>query len=598
MEMLVDIRSDTPTPGNCNWEHHATAVADIFSEGSVNDEVVLKDCPILDAAVSRQPITRALPAGDNSYRETDKSASPSITPMNHNTAPQSPPSQSQSGCEAPAVQPGPLSLPRPLPDVLVRGLVKGYGHSNTCAIPRVQANFIVSHTPEMASGVLEAVYKELTRANKNYSRVLELRYNREGPYLRIVAPTNDAIQLIRAARDQTAEFLSNEASQTQGIFQEPPAAAENSQVILDINPLSGDVRPKLQPRQDVVSSPEPPAIFNEYASSIAGNVCRALKKAGRLPLSLTLRIHLGHYMLRTYPQGKTLYEYSEFNAMMKNPRASGWLKTWIGNETVAGRVLDFVRKDPRSPFLPIGNQTPTAADVLPEYIFEMRSQRAKFSAPFRLRTGTSARGDSVWEMYGMTVCSINPSSTELDVSNLSVGKELDWKLEAINKEKDAKTFPGALQFLNSAKVHVSNLDRPHDFDVYPRVALNRHNPIANRFKDVAVKTVYRFRWKATSYIVEIALNHRWDDISGMVSLTRPMIDLGISIYGEHWDSEDEAAGNIWGDELQLLLEGGNGGIVPTGIDRVGNFLQIVRDARDVFDPFFQGHQSASAHGLR
>ncbi|OTA51923.1 hypothetical protein K449DRAFT_392112 [Hypoxylon sp. EC38] len=66
----------------------------------------------------------------------------------------------------------------------------------------------------------------------------------------------------------------------------------------------------------------------------------------------------------------------------------------------------------------------------------------------------------------------------------------------------------------------------------------------------------------------------------------PTIDLGVSVFGEDWDSEDDAAGIVWGDELQYLLEGGDDIMESKGIDRVAKFLQTMRDIRNVLEPFF------------
>ncbi|KAI2463654.1 hypothetical protein F4781DRAFT_109839 [Annulohypoxylon bovei var. microspora] len=448
-----------------------------------------------------------------------------------------------------------------------------------------QANFIISHTPEMASGVVEAVHKELDRANVGSG--LEIRKTGQGSYLRIIAPAKDIAEIISAAQDVADELISNVSARESGIFQEPPTGVDSaSRVILDINTESGEVRPKLQPGQGAASSVEVTKNFHEYATKLNNRVYTGLKKAGRLPLSLTLRVHLGYCMLRTYPQGKNVYGYQEFHAMMKNPRASAWLKTSIGNETLAIRVLDFIRNDASSPFGPTGNQSGSPANVLPEYAFEASSQQTKFTMAIKKRARGSVRGSTACQLYRVSACGVEDNFAEFHLLNQSLGRNLDWKLEAVNEDKGAKTFPGVDKYLRAAEVKLFNLDRPHDLDVYPRVKLSPFNSMAEKIKEVAVKTLYRFRWQTTPYIVQVAVNHRWNSISAMIAEKVPTIDVGVSVFGQDWDSEEESAGNIWGDELQHLLDAGNSLTVPKGIERVENFMQTIRDIRNTLDPVF------------
>ncbi|KAI1459434.1 hypothetical protein F4805DRAFT_455918 [Annulohypoxylon moriforme] len=553
MESLIEIDSlsseDQPLAKGNNIEPSL----DLLLEGSGNDELALRDCPILATATS----SRSAP--HNSINN-----SPKTTGL-----------------------PAPLSLPDPDPIHILRNKVIATD-SNTRGSEQAQANFIISQTPEIASGVIEAVHKELARADGG--RGLEIRKTQGGSYLRIIAPSRNIAEIISAAQDVADELISNESSGGSCVFQEPPTKVNSDcQVVLDINTESGEVRPTLRPGQGAATATavEVARNFHEYATKLNDRVYAGLKKAGRLPLSLTLRVHFGNLMLRTYPQGKEVYEYRDFCAMMKNPRASAWLKTSIGNETLAIRVLDFIRNDRRSPFLPTGNQLGSPANVLPQYAFEANSQRTKFAMAIKKRTRGNTRGSASCQVSRLTACGMGASFAELDILNQSLGRNLDWKLEAVNEDKGAKTFPEVDKYLRTASIELVNLDRPHDLDVYPRIKLEPSNSVAAKIKDVAVKTLYRFRWKETSYIVEVAVNRRWDSISAMAAESLPTINVGVSIFGQDWDSEEESAGNIWGDELQHLLEAGNGHAASEGIERVDNFIRAIRDIRDTIDPIFQ-----------
>ncbi|KAI0839019.1 hypothetical protein F5Y06DRAFT_303563 [Hypoxylon sp. FL0890] len=579
MEPLIDI---DPQPLNSiSGENNAKPSVDLLDDCS-NGEAALLSCPVLVAEVDGRPATRVLPGA------LGPSVAPTVDTANH--VPKA--VQPNATAIIPEVQlthaeivtrpgPGPLSLPKVDPIGAIREAARTT-HTSGRGSQRAQANFIISHIPDVASGVVEAVYKELAQAEGCYK--FELRQAGQGSYLRITAPAKNIPELVCAAQDAADELISDEAVRVSGIYQEPPARVNpSSRVVLVTEP--GQVRPRLQLGQGADTMLELPESFQEYATKLNDRVYRGLKKAGRLPLALTLRVQLGYCMLRSYPQGREVYEYRDFHAMIKNPRASAWLKTSIGNEFIARRVLDFVRNDVRSPFLPTTNQVTSSADVLPEYAFEAHSQLAKFNAPI-IDKSRRGRGNAAYQLSSVTASGTDSNFTDLDIVSLSVGKNLDWKLEATNEERDTKAFPNIIRYLERAKVDLRGLDRPHNFDVYPRVKLPTNNPVAASLKDVAVKTVYRFKWRTTPYVVQITVNHRWESISAMCAEKMPTIDLGVSIFGEDWDSEDDVAGIVWGDELQYLLEGGNGGTAPKGIDRVANFLQTIRDIRNVLEPFF------------
>ncbi|KAK6958123.1 hypothetical protein Daesc_000916 [Daldinia eschscholtzii] len=448
----------------------------------------------------------------------------------------------------------------------------------------VKANFIVSHTPEVAAGVIEAVYKELSRVS-GYK--IELKETTQGCFISITGRAKNIDEYIKLAQDVADDFISDDSIGRSNIFVEPPSQIDSAaQVVLYINPVSGEVRPMLQPGQDAVGSLQLLETPEEYKARLNQYLYKSLIKAGRLKLSLTLRVYLGQYILRKYPKGKEVYGYNDFHVMVKNPRASGWLKNWIGNEALAQRVLDFVRNNTDGPFQPTGNQANVTADVLPQYALEMRTEGTKFDVPIKKRTSGMSRGTAACQLYRVTSSALGANPAEANVYNLSLGKNLDWQLEGIDEDKGAKTFPEVTQYLRSAKAELLNSERPHDLNVYPSVKLEPLMAVENKIKYIAVKTIYHFRWKVTSYIVEISVNHRWDSIQAMRAKAAPKTELGISIFGEDWDSEDDAIGNVWGDELQYLLEGFRGSTAPKGPDRVAHFLQTIGDIRDALEHLF------------
>ncbi|KAI0172363.1 hypothetical protein GGR52DRAFT_573503 [Hypoxylon sp. FL1284] len=449
----------------------------------------------------------------------------------------------------------------------------------------------------MAAGIVVALYKELGQANDDDARV-KLGQSDGVSYLEFAAESKRISQLVNAALDMADELISDQPDEMPGIFQEPPVGIDKgSRVLLETDPVTEYIRPKLQPGTDGLVNLKLPEGLEHYAERLNEYIYRGLKIAGRLPMPLTIRAHLGQFMLRTYPIGKKVYEYDDFHAMVNHPRASGCLKTRLGNETLAQRILDFARNDTSGLFQPIGNQSTLAADVLPEYMLEVHSQRAKFHTPLRTRIGVksgSARATNadVYQPYRVITCGADAHLAELDVLNLSVGKGLDWKLEAVKEEQDEKAFPDVVQYLRSLKFDLQASDNPHHLDVYPLLQSNEetnYSSTAAKLKDASVKTAYNFRWKSTSYVVQVAINHRWAGmgVMGMTKRSPLRVDVGISVFGEYWGLEDEADGNDWGDELEILLDDGDGTAPASGTTRVANFLQVIGDIRDTLEPLLE-----------
>ncbi|KAI1079393.1 hypothetical protein F5B20DRAFT_581172 [Whalleya microplaca] len=548
-ELLIDLEPSRPDEGH----HHFpdTTLTDLLTE--LDNEGDLQNCPILEAgAYSSRTATTVFDGLREKHQE-----------------------------------PGPLTYPASSHCARTRHSTIGT-RAKARACRHVKANFIISHKPDLALGVIEAVYKELSRANSTHT--IELRKTGDQSYLHIAAPAKDTAELVKAAGDLAEELISDQPTEGAGIFQEPPPKAHTSfHIVLDIMRSSREARPRLEPQLnpcvDGTTSLERHDSFEEYKTSLDGILYRALKKAGRLSLSLALRVNLGFVMLQTYQQGNDVYDYNAFHTMVKNPRASGRLETVMGNEALARKLMDFVRSDDsNSPFQPTDNRMQSAAQVLPEYFLQADSLRAKFEAPLNVTETQKGRTSFI---QSVTVSEKDPAFAELDILNLSVGKKLDWNFESTDQQKGARKYPIIVQYLTSARTRILDKE-PEDAEglgTYPRVLLPTQNSIAAGFTSVAIKTVYRLRWKHTSYVVLVAINRRWPSIAAMIDLRRPGIDVGISICGEDWDKEGRVAANIWGDELQHLLC--DAGEAPhDGMARVANFLQVIRDVRDVLEPLF------------
>ncbi|KAI0599299.1 hypothetical protein F4775DRAFT_591416 [Biscogniauxia sp. FL1348] len=447
---------------------------------------------------------------------------------------------------------------------------------------------IIPGEPDLVAGVIEGIYRELVHASTNCS--VELRNTEEGPYLHITAPTKkDAYALVETAQMRAHDLMTGEPSQSQSLFVEPPSNIQGGfRIELHLDDVTGEARPCLKLQNDIDPESRQAEDIQEYTEQISRTLVKTLKREGRLHTNLTTRVHLGHYVLRRYPRGTRSFDYKRFETMVKNPRATGKLNTQIGDIELARATLEFIRED-GSPFIPMDSQTPSTAHVVPDYIFEACSEDTRFTANLTMMNnskysaGPSQAATIHYQMSQARVYTLTGKTPELRIVNVSPGSNLDWKLEAISEDLDNRKFPRVHRYLQTAKISMKGPN--NDFDAYPKISLSSRHELATFFKSVAIKSVYRFDWKATGYIVEIAINRRWGGIEGMTNRVEPDVDLNLSIYGESWDEDvqmarDGAAGNLWGEDLQFLFgheDYGEGGEL---IDRVQGFLAIIRDICD------------------
>ncbi|KAI1387032.1 uncharacterized protein F4822DRAFT_431900 [Hypoxylon trugodes] len=604
---MSDFFRDSPPPStDGRIVDDTVSVLDSLLGGSGDDEASLRTFPILSSDAYERPITqmqrgtqastggistpptRYNANGMVGYHYANGANGTNGTNGSHDIlglhdVQSNAPIDEEAPADTSSVRVRPIRYPDPDPtEYLSNPTLAAYGIS---ANEPTKINFIVSH-PEVADGLIEAVHNELGRANINAK--LELRQVGQGKYLEIITPKRHAAEIIGAAQDATEELIADRQSTgPPRNFQEPPIGiGDTAKVILVINTQSGEIRPKLVPGINSTAELQLPQSREDYVAKLCHFVHKGLKKAGRVRLSLSLRVHLGYFLLRSYPKGKEISTYPEFYTMMMHPRAGGVLKKSIGGKDQARKVLDFIKNDADHLFLPTSNQVEATADVLPEYIFEIRSRNYKLYAPIKKRSSGNARGAMVCQLYRIMASKLDDNFTELDILNLSVGKNLDWKLEAVQEEKGEISFRDITEYLRSAKIELNNADRPHDLDVYPSVKLGLSDMVASKVKNATVKTVYRYRWKTTPYIVEIAVSRHWDRIFAMEAGRDPIVELEISVFGEFWDATDETAGNVWGNELELLLDTPQGKPEARGMDRVEGFVEVIKEIRNTLHGLF------------
>ena len=125
----------------------------------------------------------------------------------------------------------------------------------------------------------------------------------------------------------------------------------------------------------------------------------------------------------------------------------------------------------------------------------------------------------------------------------------------------------------------------NNFQVYPRIRLPGNVPIASKLKAVTTKSVYRFYWKGSGYVVQFSINRRWQTIRDMNRKNPVETDCDVTIYGETWDEDSRVqaggtVGKIWGDDLHGLLRDEEG----EELSRVHGLIKKAMEVRE----FIQG----------
>ena len=158
-------------------------------------------------------------------------------------------------------------------------------------------------------------------------------------------------------------------------------------------------------------------------------------------------------------------------------------------------------------------------------------------------------------------------------------RAFDWKLEASEEDSPVGASSAMNQFLRSAEIDMED----HSLGRWPFIKLKKNHMIGRTLTDIAIKSLYQFRWKTTPYIVEVAVNRRWTNISDMKEKL-PNTDFGITLIGEHWSrAVDQATKNQWGDDLELLFNDEEDPVAAEGEERVQRFVDVIQGVGDVID---------------
>ncbi len=184
------------------------------------------------------------------------------------------------------------------------------------------AKFIISDKEDLSVEMIKAIYDELKR--KEGGHIIELRETPPNTFIHIEASSERETQnLVEAARVLANELASEGSATTSALFQEPLAPYMNNlRVTLDIQ--DSGVRPILDlPLNESPKRDHPRAFVMDLSRAIY----HGLKKTSRLHSSLALEVHLGHFVLQSFPRGQSSLPYERLRTMVDSPRASGRLTT-------------------------------------------------------------------------------------------------------------------------------------------------------------------------------------------------------------------------------------------------------------------------------
>ncbi|RYO85271.1 hypothetical protein DL764_009202 [Monosporascus ibericus] len=416
----------------------------------------------------------------------------------------------------------------------------------------VVANLIVTGIEGPLVDILEAIHKELARTAE--CSTIALRGNPPKAFVHIETNSErSSLALVERARNLTDELLSDKSATASILFQEPLGVQPNARVILDIQ--GSGAKPRLDhPLGRVQKSDESGAFMKEVSRAMYQGLKKVAQQGSDLILRRTEPLHL---IFRTLMFAR------------------------VADTGLSRRILAMIQQSD-GPLLPTDNQTPSAADVVPEHMFEAHWAQGRLQADIVTMHDVQnpAKGSPRYMMNRVRTFRGKPTLSKFNLTTLSIGRKFDWNMEASRDEEMDKTITGADQYFASATIRMKR----RGSETHPDITLNAKHELAKVFRNVTTKSVYRFRWRTTPYIVEIAINRRWESISAMRQL--PKVDFGIAMYGEYWDRRSQgvaqAAGNAWGDELNPLF-GNEDGSAEDAEGRVCRFVTVVQEVQDILE---------------
>ncbi|KAI1327574.1 hypothetical protein F5Y16DRAFT_399356 [Xylariaceae sp. FL0255] len=455
------------------------------------------------------------------------------------------------------------------------------------ANPSITMVYIAVDPRASTDEIMSQVHGDLEAGQGGSGHPVELCGRESSSYIRCdVATKAHALGLIRSAQRQTSVALNGQDSM-KTMFVEPPSPGtthDDFHVIVAPIPGSKNGRYHFEPKSGTPILDNLESLSSEYTNEISAALSESLDKASGLYSSLCLRVHLGHFTMNKYKSQS--YDIKGFAAMVADSRCSGRLDTCIGDSATVDKAMHLIHARD-SPLVPVDNQIPHTDEVVPAYSFHIDTGD-NISSTSLIPVKESRKSEDkrmTYQLLWTKVCQKVDKIPEVDITSLGVAKGLDWTIEAKPHVEEGTVPSGLRDYLARAQV-VTEGDRT-DFHIYPQVILSHTHALAREIESVRIRSVFRYFWTITGYVVKFTIDRHWASIKAMTQGAEPTTTFEVTICGEHWGDQtskppEMTVRELWGDNLEGLLCDESGEPDGTAASRVRGLLTTVQDIRNFF----------------
>ncbi|KAF7516613.1 hypothetical protein G7054_g14085 [Neopestalotiopsis clavispora] len=467
------------------------------------------------------------------------------------------------------------------------------------ATQRGRACLVLSHNEQVLDGVLLATYQELTEIVKNQEGyIIEIHEPSTGcPFLYIEAPSQLlAANCLDEARTISQNIIDDKTTKLDLVLIEPPWAPLQSLVV-----QLGLGRPQLLTESaSRLSTDNDKARKAWFENKLRQELAWALKKAGRIKSRVNLRVHLGHFLLRSFPPQHSReldsdagLDFEAFHKAVRHPRTRHDFATQIGSLEQALQILQAIKS--QNEIFCFEDMSVALEDVQPEYYFGGEADEWHFKARLcpwtATETGTKRfqgppKHFQVAAVEAVQIVRSN-AGCQLDFKCLNLEQFFDWKIDTV---PEAPVRTKGYDILNSelraADIRFSKCMETRDA-AFPRVLFKGKYEKARSLSKVFIKSVFRFRFIPASYQVEVTITRQWENVSTMGN--QPSTSFGVIIYDEQWGGsralELTKTGQGWGPELEHLFVNRQGNMrpgpnrPPNGEDRAQCLIDTIHNIR-------------------
>ncbi|KAI0165963.1 hypothetical protein GGR57DRAFT_145166 [Xylariaceae sp. FL1272] len=432
------------------------------------------------------------------------------------------------------------------------------------------ASFVLAQSCDDAEEIVREVRRDLQDENKTGSKIDVVSIDRAVPYIRVSAKTEGAVlETIQSAQRLAVSYLAvDPETRRKSIFLEPACSDVTVpfQIVVALDDVTQGPRHRIEREPGIV----PALLVERLSHDYINQIIKALDKTferNRSISAVAMRIHLGYYV----PFKLGHFTLRSFEEMVGNPRSRGKFIHRLG----CGITIQRARQQMQgvnSPLIPLDSRMQKPRSVIPTYSLELciAGHRAK-------ATLTATSTPAVYKTTDLKL--LGPSDKQvptLEFTSISIGKSVDWKIEAKGRQSGVRPSSPIKKYFNTAAASVGGA--VEDFDTYPCVRMGL-DPPTGKLDDLSVNSMYEYTWKDTGYVVEFTIYRRWRYVKDMMNQMAPCTEFGVVVYEEAWDQAGLDTGEYRGGEgLRTDVAGGE-----ARNKRLEVCLETVREIRDFFN---------------